>query len=303
MKIKIRSMKAFYALTTGLIIFLSCQKNDNLSTNDISTSSTIAVAVSATSTTTVAAGGTDSIYLVQPCGRGGRRDSISQSGLPANVATYLTANYSDYTFYKAFAIKNSSSQVTGYAVVIYFNNKPVGLQFDNAGAFVKVLEQREKGDLSGSGHHRGGRFEHRDGLGRDSVAVTALPSSVASYFATNYPTDTLLKAFKNIDSSIVVVSKNNGAFATTFSASGAFIKRNSLNSRGGNCQSIELAALPSMAANYLAQTYPNYVFKKAFAIIQNGTAKGFIVFIDANNTKYAVEFDTTGNFVAAKTIE
>jgi hypothetical protein len=30
--------------------------------------------------------------------------------------------------------------------------------------------------------------------------------------------------------------------------------------------------------------------------------KGFVVVIDANNTKYAVEFDAAGNFVKAKTI-
>jgi hypothetical protein len=30
--------------------------------------------------------------------------------------------------------------------------------------------------------------------------------------------------------------------------------------------------------------------------------KGYVVFIDANNTKYAVEFDAAGNFLRAKTI-
>ena len=68
-------------------------------------------------------------------------------------------------------------------------------------------------------------------------------------------------------------------------------------------QSIELAQLPSIAANYLAQTYPNYVFKKTFSVSLAGTVKGYIVFIDANNIKYAVEFDAAGNFVKAKTIQ
>jgi hypothetical protein len=100
----------------------------------------------------------------------------------------------------------------------------------------------------------------------------------------------------------VVLSQNNGAFATIFTANGTFVKRVQLQTKQGKCQSVALSALPSVAANYLAQTYPNYVFEKAFSIMQNGTVKGFVVFIDANNTKYAVEFDSAGNLVNAKTI-
>jgi hypothetical protein len=61
-------------------------------------------------------------------------------------------------------------------------------------------------------------------------------------------------------------------------------------------------ALLSMAASYLTTAYPNYVFKKAFSISQSGTIKGYVVFIDANNTKYAVEFDASDNFIKAKTV-
>ena len=122
------------------------------------------------------------------------------------------------------------------------------------------------------------------------------------YFAANYATDTLVKAFRNRDSSLIVLSRNNGVFATVFTADGTFVKREQLPAKQGLCQSIELAALPSVAAGYLSQTYPNYVFEKAFSISQSGTIKGYVVLIDANNTKYAVEFDATGNFVKAKTI-
>jgi hypothetical protein len=227
---------------------------------------------------------------------------MSQSALPSVVTAYLTVNYQGYGFNKAFALTNSSSAITGYVVVIYYNNKPVGLQFDSTGAFVKVLEQREKDDLNGPGFHHGGRFEHRDGQQKDSIALSALASSITAYLSANYATDTLIKAFRNRDSSIVVLSKNNGLFATVFSATGSFVKRVSLPSKQGNCLSIGLADLPSIAANYLSQTYPNYVFEKAFSISQNGTVKGYVVVIDANNTKYAVEFDAAGNFVSAKTI-
>lgn len=301
MKIGTYVQRASYALSFATLLFTSCQKSDVTESSDDTTSSTIAVAASESAART-ATTGTDSVYLLQRCERGGRRDSIAQSALPAAVNTYLALNYAGSTFHKAFAIKNSGGTVTGYVAVIYYNDKPVGIEFDSTGNFVKVLEQRERGDLNGPGHHRGGRFEHRDGRQRDSIALASLPPSVTTYFASNYASDTLVKAFRNRDSSIVVLSKNNGAFATVFSAEGNYLKREQLQSKGGNCQPIELSALPSVAANYLATTYPNYVFKKAFAISQSGTVTGYVVFIDANNTKYAVEFDVAGSFVKAKTV-
>lgn len=297
MKTKTSFRRAFYALA-GTVLLVSCQKNDSIETSDSTSANYIAVAASSTSSTNA----TDSVYMVQPCRRGEKRDTIAQASLPATITSYINSNYSGSTFSKAFALKNSSSTVTGYAVVVYYNEKPVGLQFDAAGNFVKVLEQREKGDLQGAGFHHGGRFEHRDGHQRDTIALNALPSAINSYLASNYATDTLVKAFTGRDSSIVVISKNNGLFATVFTTNGTFVSRQQVQSRYGSAQSIELSALPSIAANYLSQTYPNYVFEKAFSVSENGTVKGYVVIIDANNTKYAVEFDASGNFVRSKTI-
>lgn len=302
MKTKTNVRRAFYVLSAAAVL-ASCQKNDLTdSTDATSSSATIAVAATPTGSGGSVAAGTDSVYLLQPCGRGGKRDSIDQAALPAAVTSYLSANYSGATFAKAFVIKNRSAAITGYVAVIYYNDKPVGLEFDSAGNFVKVLEQREKGDLAGPGHHQGGRFEHRDGRHRDTVALSDLPSAVTGYFAANYATDTLVKAFRGKDGSLVVISTNNGIFATVFDSNNTFVKREQAPGRTGGHQSIELAQLPSIAAGYLSQTYPNYVFEKAFAITQSGSTVGYVVFIDANNTKYAVAFDAGGNFLKAKTV-
>jgi hypothetical protein len=301
MKTKTNVRRAFYVLS-ATVVMASCQKSDLAdSTASASSASTIAVAATPTGSGGSAAGA-DSVYLLQSCGRGGQREAIDQSVLPASAASYISANYSGATFAKAFVVRNSSFVITGYVAVIYYNDKPVGLEFDSAGNFVKVLEQREKGDLNGPGHHQGGRFEHRDGKQRDTVALSALPSSVTAYFAANYATDTLSKAFRSKDGSFVVLSTNSGIFATVFDANGAFVKREQVPARAGAHQSIELAQLPSVVAAYLSQTYPNYVFEKAFAISQSGSIAGYVVFLDANNTKYAVVFDASGNFLKAKTV-
>ncbi|MGZ3844843.1 MAG: PepSY-like domain-containing protein [Flavisolibacter sp.] len=300
MKTTISLSRAGYVLLAAAVI-TSCNKNDlSSSAVPLSSSNTIAVAASSTVSTS---GSTDSVYLMQPCQHGEKRDSVAQSDLPSSISTYISTNYSGSTFKKAFTLKNSASTVIGYVVVIYYNDKPVGLQFDSTGNFVKVLEQREKGDLDApGGFHHGGRFDGRDGQHRDTIALSSLPATITAYFASNYSSDTLVRVFVNRDNSVVVLSKNNGVYATVFTSTGTFVKRDQLPTERGSVQSVELSALPSAAASYLSQTYPNYVFEKAFSFSENGTVKGYVVVIDANNTKYAVEFDAAGNFVAARTI-
>lgn len=298
----------FYALGIASLFLTACQKNNtSLSSAGVTstdattaTSSTIAVVASASVATA------DSVYIVQPCQRGAHRDSIAQTDLPATVSSYLNANYVGYTFHKAFSIKDSTGTLVGYAVVIYYNDKPVGLEFDNTGAFVKVLEQRGGGDLNGRGFHHGGRFGNRDGKGADSVNLSALPPAITIYFNANYSSDTLLKAYKNSDSGYTVISKNNGLFATVFGVDGQFVKRTSLapatNRAHWHTENIAQAALPAAVTTYLIATYPDYVFDKAFVVTENSTVQGYVVVIDANNTRYATAFDAAGGFIAAKTI-
>ncbi len=296
MKRTLNLRRACYALTATIITLTSCQKDVSTSINP-ETTDAIAVA----SSTTAADG--DSVYLTNGCSKREKKDSIAQSALPPDATNYLSSNYAGYTFNKAFAVKSSEGTITGYITVIFYNDKPVGLKFDASGNFVKVLEQREKRDLNGPGWHHGGRFEDRGGSCKDTLAFNQLPASIVAYMTTNYSSDTLIKAFRNRhDSSYVILSKNNGAYATIFTANGTFINRIQLHSKQGNCQPVDEAALPGNIASYLATTYPGYVFKKAFAIKQSNSVAGYVVFIDANSTKYAAEFDASGNFVKVKTI-
>jgi hypothetical protein len=240
---------------------------------------------------------------MQRCDPGSTRTQITAADLPSTITSYLTTNYSGYTFNKAFVIKNSAGVTTNYVAVIFYHDKPVGILFDSNGNFVKVLEQRERGDLNGPGWHEGGRFCDRNGHQRDTVALSALPSGILSYMSANYPQDTLLKAFKNNhDSSYVLLSKNNGLFATVFDINGNFLRRINLPAPEGNCVSIEQSALPANVLSYLNTTYPNYAFERAFAAYRSNVLQGYIVVINANNTRYAVKFDASGNFVAVRTI-
>lgn len=241
---------------------------------------------------------TSGIFVVNCYPTGAKKDSLTSfSSLPDTIGKYLTANYTGYTFQKAFKITTASNTVDGYVVIITYNGKPVGLKFNASGVFVAVLEQREGHDLVGKGWHNGGCFGDRDGGHKDTLAISALPSAIKSYFASNYPTDTLLHAVVNFDATYIVISSNNGLFATEFTSGGTFIKRVQIYPHAEKHTAIAQSALPAAVSTYLTNTYPGYVFDKAFTETVNKVLKGYFVFINANNTRLVVQFDANGNFI------
>jgi hypothetical protein len=305
MKTQLKKIPAYFIATAFLIAgATSCKKEvstniDNEATvATTATSSTIAVATDA-----AGSGGSasDSVYIINPCNKGTHRDSVAAATLPAGVQTYLSTNYSGYNFTKVFVVKDTTGTTKGYVVIINYNGKPVGLEFKADGTFVKVLEQREKADINNNGWHPGGRFENRNGQHKDTVAVSSLSSAITGYLTANYAGDTLVRAFKVAGGNYLVVTKNNGLFATLFTNTGVFVGRISLTAVN-TLVAVADATLPSNALGYLNTTYPNYVLGKAVSVSISGTLKGYIAVIDANNTKYCVAFDANGSFVAVKTI-
>jgi hypothetical protein len=303
-----------YALVVSALLMLvlsACQKGSSSITDATATkngsSVTVAtttgdllIAASGTSTTISAA--KDSLYLMNACPAGKRPDTVAANALPAVVTTYLTTNYAGYTFQKAFKILTKAGVADGYVVVINYNGKPVGLRFDAAGVFVKVLEQRERNDHDGPGWHQGGRFDNRNGLHGDTIAVSALPAAIKAYYAANYPTDTLLHAVVTKDTSYIVFSTNKGLFATSFTSKLVFSKRVQLYPRPTRT-AVLAANLPAAITTYLTTTYAGYVFDKAFVVKIGTTIDKYVVLIDASGTRYALQFDATGTFVKAVVIK
>lgn len=294
----------FYVAVATAVLFASCKKDQSALNAD--TISAIQAAVIQTQAISLGGSPTtpgDSLYAVNACGQRGHKDSIAFSSLPSAATAYLTANYSGYTAVKAFSIKDQSGAITGYVAVINFNSNPVAVKFDANGNFVQVLEQREGRDLLTKGWHEGGCFEHRDGMHKDTIALTALPSSISAYFASNYASDTLVLASATRDGGYIVLSKNGSLYATVFNADGTFNNRIQLPAHPGKGNSIDESALPANISSYLSATYPGYVFDKAFSITVNGAVQGYCVVIESNSTRYGLQFDANGNFVRSKTIK
>jgi len=304
-------MKKNYALIMAaflLLLIISCSKDAVKSTTS-STSTTTITSTELSSTqgislaVTDSTGSSDTLYAIKCYPKGGKPDSIAFSSLPTAVGTYLTANYSGYTVLKVFKTLTSSGSLDGYVVVIKYDGKPVALKFDGSGTFVAVLEQKDLKDIkSGQPCHPGGPFDDRNGKHQDTVAISALPATITAYFKANYPADTLLHAVINPDSSYTITSKDNALFVTNFSAKLKFVNRIEILSFAPQ-KPVKEANLLTGITTYLTTTYPGYVFDNAFEILKGSTVQDYIVFIDANNTRYAIAFDSSGTFIKSVTLK
>ena len=311
-----KKLVTIYFITAAAILtfaLTACNKNNSLinpdattknasSTSVATTTGDILIAASTTSGTLTTSATKDSVFLMHACAPGLKPDTVAFSALSTTITTYLTTNYSGYTFQKAFKISNPAGVVIGYVVAISYNGKPVGLKFDASGAFIQVLEQRERADHDGPGWHMGGRFDNRNGMHPDTIALSALPAAIKSYFTTNYATDTLLHAVVTKDTTYIVFSANKGLYATSFTSKLVFSKRIQLYPRPIKTPVLQ-ANLPAAIGTYLTTTYAGYVFDKAFVEKVNGVVSKYVVLIDASGTRYAVQFDATGTFIKSTTIK
>src|SRR5258706_798838 len=104
---RMKSTPLVGAVALLIAAFTSCKK-DVSNTGADNSSSTIAVAASESAAAANPSSGTYSVYIVQPSSRNQTRSAISEPDLPAAIATYLSANYSGYSFAKPFTAVNSS---------------------------------------------------------------------------------------------------------------------------------------------------------------------------------------------------
>jgi hypothetical protein len=303
-------IKTFYPCLVMLItlsIFSSCKKDLTTASTTKTTSllpqSTItadgAIAISA-----AASNSRDSIYMVN-CfpPRGGKLDSVAFSALPAAIGTYLTENYSGYTFVKAFAV-DSAKVLSNYIVVIKYNNSFIGLKFTSIGTFVNVLEQKDGANMGngGPGWHPNGPFCDRGGVQHDTIALSAIPTAVLNYFKTTYPADTLLHASITPDTTYILISKDIVLYATNISSTGSLLKRIKIEQNGGINVAIDATDLLPAITTYLTSTFPGYVLNKAFAEGDRDGVIGYHVFITVNTTNYVVDFSAQGAFLKTTVI-
>jgi len=293
------------------LLMTACNKNTDATTSTDETTQldaveAVAVAKVSSSTANNTSRG-DSIYAVNTCERNQRKIKIDFTTLSSTIISYLNANYNGYTAKGAVKITDANGTVIGYVAIIAINDKPIAIKFDASGNFIKVLELRQGIDIfNDRKFHPGGCFDGRDGKNKDTIALSNLPLVITSYISTTFTTDTIIKAFYTRDSNIVVITKtSNGLYANVFNKNNVLVKRELMHHCGCNGKIVAIAAadLPASSTNYLTTTYPGYTLKQAFKVVDNtGKAKRYVAFIDANNSKYAVEFDANGSFLEAHLI-
>lgn len=147
---KLTKLNSLFLLAT-LMLMYSCQKSGVTNSSDKTSISTLSIvnsqAILVSDAATTSTTSSDAVYVIHAYTAGLAVDSVTFASLPTSIATYLTTNYSGYTFKKAYQVLTTAKTIDSYVVVIQFNGKPVGLKFDANGVFVKVLEQCEGHDL------------------------------------------------------------------------------------------------------------------------------------------------------------
>lgn len=291
---------------TSLTLFSSCQKEftGNLTGPIVGNTSTRVPAFTAIAVDLQSSGSSavDSVYVVNNFDRELLRESVPTSTLPMTIQDFQTENYENHQPLMAFIVFDAEGNMNAYISIIRYHNRPVALEFEADGSFHKVMEQREWQDLDGEGWHLGGLFDDRDGAGRDVLDLYNLPDAINTYLSANYQEDSVVKAFKTKEETYIIISKNNGAFATLFDSNHQFENHFGLPAVNAELEDIAKSGLPSPVLDYLSYTFPNYVFNKADVVHSNGNMLGNLVLINANNTRYAVAFDVFGNCVSNKVI-
>lgn len=288
-------------LTVVLLASMAACKKDQSASSSVTEIQQAATALQAVAIGVSARTAGDSVYAINTCKSSERLSAIDFAALPETSIDYLLDNYEDYTEVKAFSIKDTTGTVTGYVAIIKVDDSPVAVKFDSSGSFVNVLEQRDGKELLGKVSYHGGKG--KGNAGKDTVALSALPVAITSYMTNNYPSDTLLYAFLKRNGDYVIVSKNQGVFTTTFSADGSFISHNEIKSHKGRISEVAVSDLPAAIIAYLDTTYPGYAIEKSYSVSKDSAVAGYVLLIDANDTRYGVAFDKDGNFVGVKLIK
>lgn len=289
----------FLLLAIGALAFTACKKTEENTTLDLPTAISQNGAISVVSVKSMLGStstSTDSIYAISAIVAGNKLASITASVLLTTTNTYLSTNYPNNTFIKAFSTSLTTNNIiNGYVVAITFNNKPVVLTFLSNGAFKSVLELREGEDLKNKRDHSiGGIFENRNPLRRDSLALNSLSATVRTYMTANASRDTLKAAWTNRDGSIVLLSKNVTFFSNTFTSAGALIARSVIASRSGRDVSVLAGVLPPAIQTYFTLNYPKYIIGKAYYTIENNAITSYVVVLDSSLIKYAFVFSNAG---------
>ncbi len=226
---------------------------------------------------------------------GMKPDSVTQANLPANIQSYLTTNYADYTFAKAFKQKNVDGSTKGYGVVLKAaDGTSLATSFDANGNFLKANKVVARSMR----------------IKPDSLTANNMPAAIASYLTSNYANYAFLKGYilKNTDSTIKgyvvrIMKSDSSKVGVSFDANSNFLKELTVKKAHARPDSVAQASLPASIGSYLTTNYAGYTFGKAFSVKDTtGSIANYVVIIQANGNTYSTVFDGQGTFVTARQV-
>jgi Putative beta-lactamase-inhibitor-like, PepSY-like len=263
------------SLFAMMLIFsmASCTKD---AVTPITTTATAAITNVVTDATTLAEAQNVSCQLPQ---------SIKVADLPATITAYISSNFAGYTPQFVYAVQPSGT-LTGYLVNLLNGTQHKEVRFDATGNYVKSL------DLPA---HIAGAFPV---FQTDTIATTALPSSLQSYVTTN-STLAVSRIFMEKDSSYTVIATQNAStYALLYSPKTptalSVINLGALDLTTANPS---VSTLPSAVTDYISQNYNGASIERIMTGSCTGGNNTYTVVFKKDTTQYAAKFDATGTFI------
>jgi hypothetical protein len=218
--------------------------------------------------------------------------AVTQANLLSAISTYLTTNYSGYTFVNAYS-EAVSGVINAYDVNITLNSVPYHVVFSATGVFVSV-------NSNGKGH---GKMNQT----MATVAQADLLAAIKTYLNTTYAGYTFINAYSETSNSVLTgydvnITFNSVNYHVTFDATGAFVSVGTRKAKTATTNvPVAQADLLTAISTYLTKNYAGYTFVNAYSEAASGVIANYDVNITSNGVTYHVVFDAAGVFVSVGT--
>lgn len=228
---------------------------------------------------------------------GSSYQSINVSELSSSVTEYVAENYPDANIVSALKANNTDAT---YLVTLNTNEE---LAFASNGSCLgEAGAVLSRGNNGRHNHHHGGGPGHQGGgagHGHGIIPVDSLSSTITTYIATNYPSDTILGARLDttcqFGNTIQVMVTHTGVAPTklAFNLSGTFLY---------SAQRTLYSATPQAVKDSLTSAYNigANVRNRVEVLTLSNSSIEYNVFIRVNRAPLAVTITDLGTIVCTK---
>ncbi|RYG02321.1 MAG: hypothetical protein EOO07_33130 [Chitinophagaceae bacterium] len=221
--------------------------------------------------------------------------ALALTDLPKVIKEGLTTNFTEW-IYESGITFSQNGELQGYFVMVTANKKQFSLQFDAAGEFLRGMQ------VCGPQGASSGKYDIK------AIQPKDLPETITTFLTNRY------KEFSYIQTSLindkdkkiywVAIIKENFVFNFSFDDKGKVISvaETLLKFNNGKfvAKYIQANDIVTNIKTYFDTYYAGWVFQAGMVHFVDGQLFSYIIVIKVGSEFYILNFDASGNFVAAR---